>query len=72
MNILGHIGNIISPYFFRENERPVYTTAFVLMLVFGVLAFAMSMGTKFYLKMQNKKLRKRTDETREVFNPYTT
>ena len=72
VNILGHIGNIISPYFFRENERPVYTTAFVLMLVFGVLAFAMSMGTKFYLKLQNKKLRKRTDETGEVFNPYTT
>lgn len=72
VNILGHIGNIISPYFFREHERPVYTTAFVLMLVFGILAFGMSMGTKFYLKMQNKKLKQRTDETGEVFNPYTT
>ena len=72
VNILGHIGNIISPYFFRENERPVYTTAFVLMLVFGVLSFATAMGTKFYLKRLNKKLRRRTEETGEVFNPYTT
>jgi hypothetical protein len=72
VNILGHIGNIISPYFFRENERPVYTTAFVLMLVFGVLSFGTAMGTKFYLKRLNKKLRRRTEETGEVFNPYTT
>jgi hypothetical protein len=72
VNILGHIGNIISPYFFRENERPVCTTAFVLMLVFGVLSFATAMGTKFYLKRLNRKLRRRTEETGEVFNPYTT
>lgn len=71
VNILGHIGNIISPYFFRENERPFYTTAFVLMLVFGVLAFSTGMLTKFYLKRQNKKLQKRAEETGEVFNPYT-
>jgi hypothetical protein len=42
------------------------------MLVFGVLSFATAMGTKFYLKRLNRKLRRRTEETGEVFNPYTT
>lgn len=71
VNILGHIGNIISPYFFRDSEKPEYRSAFAIMLAFGVLAFSVAMGSKFYLKRQNKKLKKVADDAGVVFNPYT-
>lgn len=34
VNVLGHLGNICSPYFFFERERPQYRTAFLILLVF--------------------------------------
>lgn len=70
VNIFGHLGNVVSPYFFRDEELPVYRTAFILMLVFGATAFAIAFATKMFLKYHNKKLRKRSDETGEVYNPY--
>ncbi|EJT71142.1 hypothetical protein GGTG_10402 [Gaeumannomyces tritici R3-111a-1] len=70
VNIFGHLGNIVSPYFFRPEEQPVYRLAFVLMLVFGATAFAIAISTKMYLKWQNSKLRRRADQTGEIYNPY--
>lgn len=71
VNIIGHIGNIVSPYFFRAPEEPVFRTAFILMLVFGALAFAAAVATKLYLKRQNGKLRKVALETGAVYSPFT-
>lgn len=71
VNIVGHIGNIVSPYFFRAPEDPIYRTAFILMLVFGALAFANAVVTKLYLKRQNLKLRKTAAETAAVYSPFT-
>lgn len=71
VNILGHIGNIVSPYFFRPEEQPIYTTAFAVMLMFGGLAFGVAMGTKWYLRRQNGKLRRIAEEGGVAFNPYT-
>lgn len=70
VNIFGHIGNVVSPYFFRNEEAPTYRLAFILMLIFGVLAFSVAISTKMYLKLQNSKLRKRADETGEIYNPF--
>jgi hypothetical protein len=58
---------VISPYFFRPEEEPVYRTAFILQLVFGALA-----ATKFWLKKENRKLQKKADETDTTYNPYVT
>ncbi|KAI5358032.1 Putative MFS transporter superfamily [Septoria linicola] len=63
VNILGHVGNIISPYFFREPERPIYRLAFILMQVFGALAFAVAFCMKLYLKRVNRKLKQLADST---------
>lgn len=71
VNIFGHIGNVVSPYFFRDHEAPTYRLAFVLMLIFGAMAFGVTFGTKMFLKLQNRSLRKRADETGEVYNPFT-
>ncbi|KAL8396574.1 hypothetical protein RB594_003595 [Gaeumannomyces avenae] len=70
VNIFGHLGNIVSPYFFRPEEQPVYQLAFVFMLVFGATAFAIAISTKMYLKWQNSKLRRWANRTGEVYNPY--
>jgi hypothetical protein len=63
---------VISPYFFRPEEEPIYRTAFILQLVFGALAAAMAFGTKFWLKKENRKLQKKADETDTTYNPYVT
>jgi hypothetical protein len=72
VNIVGHVGNIISPYFFRDDTAPVYPLAWILMLVFGALAFGIAIATKFYLKYENRKIKRSTDESGVVYNPYTT
>jgi hypothetical protein len=65
-------GNVISPYFFRPEEQPIYRTAFILQLVFGALAASMAFGTKFWLKKENRKLQKKANETGTTYNPYVT
>jgi len=71
VNIIGHLGNIMSPYFFRDVEEPVFRTAFIIMFVFGFLAFLVAVGAKLYLKKQNKKLKQIADDTGAVYSPFT-
>lgn len=71
VNIIGHIGNVVSPYFFRDAQAPVYRTAFILMFVFGFLAFAIAFGTKMYLKKQNRQLKEQARVNGQVYSPYT-
>lgn len=72
VNVVGHVGNVVSPYFFLEGERPGYRTAFVVMLVFIALSLGVVFGMKVYLKRQNRKLERRAEELGEVYNPFTT
>ncbi|EGP88612.1 uncharacterized protein MYCGRDRAFT_38718 [Zymoseptoria tritici IPO323] len=72
VNIVGHVGNIISPYFFRDDTRPEYPLAWILMLVFGALAMGLALSTKFFLKFENRRIKRRTDDSGAVYNPYTT
>jgi FtsH-binding integral membrane protein len=72
VNVVGHIGNVVSPYFFLERERPTYRIAFIIMMVFIALSIATVFSTKVYLKRINRKLKKLADETGEAYNPYTT
>jgi MFS family permease len=72
VNVVGHIGNVVSPYFFLERERPTYRIAFIIMLVFIALSIATVFSTKVYLKVVNRKLKKQADETGETYNPFTT
>jgi len=71
VNVTGHIGNIVSPYFFRAEERPTYRLAFILMLLFAASSFAMAVTVKWYLKLQNKKIRKHAEESGDAYSPYT-
>jgi MFS family permease len=72
VNIMGHLGNVMSPYFFPDSDRPRYTMAMILQIVFAGLTFCMAFLSKTYLKRQNKKMKASADETGAVFNPFTT
>lgn len=72
VNIMGHLGNVMSPYFFPDSDAPRYTMAMILQIVFASLTFCMAFGAKTYLTRQNKKLRVVADQSGAVFNPFTT
>lgn len=72
VNICGHIGNVISPYFFPDSDAPRYTMAMILQIVFAALAFTMASISKMYLGRQNKKMRETANTDGRVFNPFTT
>lgn len=71
VNVFGHFGNIMSPYFFPSTSAPRYLMAMLLMMAMAVLTVVMAVTVKFALIRENKKLR-RDAETRGVAcNPYT-
>ncbi|GKT62384.1 LOW QUALITY PROTEIN: major facilitator superfamily transporter [Colletotrichum tofieldiae] len=72
VNIMGHLGNVMSPYFFPDSDSPRYTMAMILQIVFAGLTFCMAFTSKTYLRRQNKKLRATADEAGAVYNPFTT
>ncbi|KAH7361248.1 major facilitator superfamily domain-containing protein [Pyrenochaeta sp. MPI-SDFR-AT-0127] len=72
VNICGHLGNVMSPYFFPDSDAPRYTMAMILQIVFAGLTFTMAFGSKTYLKRQNKKLKHVADESGGYYNPFTT
>lgn len=72
VNICGHLGNVISPYFFPDRDAPRYTMAMILQIVFAALALSMAGVSKLYLGRQNKKLREVSDRTGGNYNPFTT
>jgi hypothetical protein len=71
VNVVGHMGNIMSPYFFPSTDGPRYLMAMLCMMSMAVLTVAMAMITKFVLIRENKKLRKETDERGVTYSPYT-
>jgi hypothetical protein len=71
VNIYGHLGNVMSPYFLPDSDSPRYTMAMILQIVSIGLPFCIVFGSKMYLKRQNKKLKNMSDDTGGVHNPHT-
>ncbi|XPS72206.1 hypothetical protein M3J09_004372 [Ascochyta lentis] len=72
VNICGHLGNVMSPYFFPDSDAPRYTMAMILQIVFAALTFCTAFTSKVYLRRQNKKLKAVSDQTGSFYNPFTT
>ncbi len=72
VNICGHIGNVISPYFFPDRDQPRYTMAMLLQIGFAALALSTAGVSKIYLRKQNKKLLEISNQSGRPFNPFTT
>jgi drug/metabolite transporter superfamily protein YnfA len=70
VNVFGHMGNIMSPYFFLQDE-PRYLPAMLTMMAMAVLTVTMALVTKFVLIRENKKLKMTSEERNVAYNPYT-
>lgn len=70
-NVFGHLGNIMSPYFFPSTDAPRYLMAMLIMMSMAVLTIVMAMVIKFMLIRENKKLKRESEERGVLYNPYT-
>ena len=68
INLLGQLGNIWSPYFFRDQDEPRYTLAMILMMVFCLTTVACCIAMKWSLRRINQKiLREERDDRPNLF-----
>ncbi|RMY54482.1 hypothetical protein D0865_04691 [Hortaea werneckii] len=56
INLMSQLGNIWSPYFFREQDAPRYVMAMILMMAFAVLSVMTCMAMKFSLRRRNRQI----------------
>jgi membrane protein insertase Oxa1/YidC/SpoIIIJ len=71
VNVFGHFGNIMSPYFFPTTDAPRYLIAMLCMASMAVLTVVRALSTKFVVKRESKKLKVAAEETGMMYNPYT-
>lgn len=67
VNICGHLGNVMSPYFFPDKDRPRYAMAMGLQVGFAGLTFCVAAGAKTYLTRENKKLKAKGEGIGNLF-----
>lgn len=63
INVLAQLGNIMSPYFFRERDEPRYTPAMILLIVFATLSGSTCVFLKWDLTRANRKILARETTT---------
>lgn len=71
VNVLGQIGVVMAPYFFRPQDEPRYVLAFILMMAMALIAMACAFGMRMILGRENKKLKHVATENGTIYNPYT-
>ncbi|KAG5660381.1 hypothetical protein KAF25_002987 [Fusarium avenaceum] len=72
VNIFGHLGNVISPYFFPDKDQPRYTMAMILQIAFASLGICLAAIIKWHLTRKNKTIRADADRLGVAYNPFTT
>lgn len=72
INVLGQVGNIGSPYFFRSQDAPRYILAMILLMVFAGLCACCCVFMKFDLKRANRKIVARAEDSGELPKLFTT
>lgn len=70
VNVFGHMGNIMSPYFFLQDE-PRYLPAMLTMMAMATLTVTMALVTKYILIRENRKLKTDSEARGVAYNPYT-
>ncbi|KAK2935242.1 MFS transporter superfamily [Fusarium oxysporum f. sp. vasinfectum] len=56
INVIAQLGNIMSPYFFRDQDEPRYLMAMILLIVFATLSGLTCLFLKWDLTRANKKI----------------
>jgi predicted MFS family arabinose efflux permease len=71
INMSGHVGNIISPYFFDDSQAPRYLVASIIMMAFAIVTLLCALFTRWRLIIENKALKRTADETGGRYVPFT-
>lgn len=56
INVLAQLGNIMSPYFFRDQDEPRYVLAMILLIVFAGLSATTCVVLKWDLRRANRRI----------------
>ena len=72
INVLGQVGNIVGPYFFREDQEPGYRFAFIMMMVMSLIGATSATILMLWLRRSNKKLYRRAQANNTHYQPYIT
>lgn len=67
----GHIGNVVSPYFFDDSQSPRYLQAFIIMMAFAAATVCCAITARWRLIVENKALKRKADETGTRYVPFT-
>lgn len=63
INVLAQLGNIGSPYFFRQQDKPRYILAMILLIIFAGVCACCCLFLKWDLRRTNRRLLARAEET---------
>lgn len=72
INVLAQLGNIMSPYFFREQDEPRYVLAMILLIVFAAMSALTCLALNFDLRRANRRIQEEADAAGTVPRPFTT
>lgn len=72
INVIAQLGNIMSPYFFREQDEPRYVMAMILLIAFAALSGLTCLFLKWDLRKANKKLLAEADTSGGDVRLFTT
>lgn len=67
----GHIGNVISPFFFDNSQSPRYLVAFIIMMAFAAATVCCAVGARWGLAIENRALKKKADEEGTRYVPFS-
>lgn len=62
INVLAQLGNVISPYFFRDQDEPRYVLAMCLLIGFSAISGFASLFLKWNLTRANKRIEQESAE----------
>lgn len=69
--MVGHCGNIASPYFFSRDQAPRFLPAFIIMMSFAATTIGCAVFTRWRLIVENKILKRKADEEGGRYVPFT-
>ena len=72
VNVMGFIGNLVTPFFFPQSHEPRYLMAMLLMMAWSCVTVGCALFLKWLLRRGNRELKELAEREGKVFVPYTT
>ena len=72
MNVMGFIGNLVTPFFFPSSHEPRCLMAMLLMMAWSCVTVGCALFLKGLLRRGNRKLKEEAELQGTPYVPYTT